>query len=114
MGVEKAPQIIYSRLLKYHAKFNKNLNLDNQESVSEYCFEMNKGYNMIYNKYAEFSCKNNHPIITIGGDHSVAMASCQAFKCILWQRKRLLCEKFCHGYIQVPTTKTQAIPPHTP
>ena len=79
MGVEKAPQIIYSRILKYHAKFSKNLNLDNQESVSEYSFEMNKGYNMIYNKYNEFTQRNNHPIITIGGDHSVAMASCQAF-----------------------------------
>jgi len=34
MGVEKAPQIIYNRLLKYHNKFSKNLNLDNHVSVS--------------------------------------------------------------------------------
>jgi len=79
MGVEKAPQIIYSRLLKYHNKFNKHINLDNQVSISEYGFEMNKGYKMLYDKYNDFTKKNNYPIITLGGDHSVALATCQAF-----------------------------------
>ena len=79
MGVEKAPQIIYSRLLKYHNKFNKHINIDNQVSISEYGFEMNKGYKMLYDKYNDFTKKNNYPIITLGGDHSVALASCQAF-----------------------------------
>ena len=79
MGVEKAPQIIYSRLLKYHNKFNKHINIDNQVSISEYGFEMNKGYKMLYDKYNDFTKKNNYPIITLGGDHSVALATCQAF-----------------------------------
>ena len=81
VGVEKAPQIIYNRLLEYHNKFNKNKNLSNHEPISEYSFEceLSKGYNMIYNKYNEFLNQNNKPIITIGGDHSVALGSCQAF-----------------------------------
>ena len=81
-GVEKAPQIIYNRVLKYHEKFNKVKNykyLNNHESISEYSFEVNKGYNLIYNKYNEFLNKNNGTIITLGGDHSVAIGSCQAF-----------------------------------
>ena len=79
MGVEKAPQIIYSRLLKYHNKFNKHINIDNQVSISEYSFEVNKGYKMLYDKYNDFTKKNNYPIITLGGDHSIALSTCQAF-----------------------------------
>ena len=79
MGVEKAPQIIYSRLLKYHNKFNKHIDIDNQVSISEHSFEINKGYKMLYDKYNDFTKKNNYPIITLGGDHSIALASCQAF-----------------------------------
>ena len=79
MGVQKSPQIIYNRLLNYHNKFNKHINLDNKSIINEYCFDVNKGYTMLYNKYNEFTKKNNYPIITLGGDHSVSLASCQAF-----------------------------------
>ena len=36
MGVEKSPTIIYNRLLNYHNKFNKHINLNNK--VSNYIF----------------------------------------------------------------------------
>ena len=79
MGVEKSPTIIYNRLLNYHNKFNKHINLNNKVSINEYSFEVNKGYTNIYNKYNEYTKINNYPIITLGGDHSVSLASCQAF-----------------------------------
>ena len=79
MGVEKSPTIIYNRLLNYHNKFNKHINLNNKVSINEYSFEVNKGYTNIYNKYNEYTKINNYPIIILGGDHSVSLASCQAF-----------------------------------
>tara|TARA_B110000208_G_scaffold191728_1_gene259810 strand:- start:4810 stop:5622 length:813 start_codon:yes stop_codon:yes gene_type:complete len=70
LGIEKTPSIIFNKL-------NNNIFLS--KSIKEFNFNSNKGYNFIYNYYNNYLKLNNYPIITLGGDHSVASASCQAF-----------------------------------
>ena len=75
LGVELAPQIIYNNLLKNVYKKD----LTNKVSINEKYFKDYKGYNMIYKEYYNYNMINTRPIITLGGDHSVSIGSCQAF-----------------------------------
>ena len=75
VGTELAPNIIYNKLLKNVYKKD----LTNNVSINDKYFSNNKGYNMIYNEYYNYNMINTRPIITLGGDHSVSIGSCQAF-----------------------------------
>jgi len=74
IGVECSPQILYKNLLKYINKdLSQNINVHHK------FFNNNEGYNMIYNLYNNYNIINDNPVITLGGDHSVSIGSCQAF-----------------------------------
>ena len=75
VGTELAPKIIYNKLLKNVYKKD----LTKKVSINEKYFINNRGYNMIYNEYYNYNMINTRPIITLGGDHSVSIGSCQAF-----------------------------------
>ena len=75
IGVEYAPTIIYNSLLKNVYKKD----LTNNVYIKDTLFRNERGYNKIYNEYNNFNNVNNNPVITLGGDHSVSIGSCQAF-----------------------------------
>ena len=75
LGTELSPKIIYNKLLKNVYKKD----LTKKVSINEKYFINNRGYNMIYNEYYNYNMINTRPIITLGGDHSVSIGSCQAF-----------------------------------
>ena len=75
VGTELAPKIIYNKLLKnvYKKDLTKNVSINDKYFINE------RGYNMIYSEYYNYNMINTRPIITLGGDHSVSIGSCQAF-----------------------------------
>lgn len=75
IGVENAPKLIYNNLFNYK-KLGVNTNIS---SISSEKFQSNLGYNLLYEEYNKFYKQNFYPIITFGGDHSISIATCQAF-----------------------------------
>lgn len=75
IGVENAPRLIYNNLFNYK-KLGINTNIS---SISSEKFQSNLGYNLLYEEYNKFYKDNFYPIITFGGDHSISIATCQAF-----------------------------------
>jgi len=75
LGVEYAPSIIYNSLLKNVYKKD----ITNNVFIKDTLFRNERGYNKIYEQYNNFNNVNNYPVITLGGDHSVSIGSCQAF-----------------------------------
>ena len=75
IGTELAPNIIYNKLLKNVYKKD----LTNNVFIKDTLFRNERGYNKIYEQYNNFNNVNNNPVITLGGDHSVSIGSCQAF-----------------------------------
>ena len=72
-GVQYTPRRLLPMILNYY-------NINGFVNITPNAFETRSGYKEIYDSYTKFSKYNRQgKILTLGGDHSVAKSSCQAF-----------------------------------